>query len=118
MEIDIGSGAVRLDFRQAVIAAPELRIDAEIASGSLNLITRPGIVVDADDLTVRSGSVKVVPPTGSDVPVELRMKIAGRVGSGSVSARPARGDWWRALWQRLLHRLAGGGRPSLPAAPP
>jgi class 3 adenylate cyclase len=118
MEIDIGSGAVRLDFRQAVIAAPELRIDAKIASGSLNLITRPGIVVDADDLTVRSGSVSVVPPTGSGVPVELRVKVVGRVGSGSVSARPARGAWWWALWQRLLHRPAGGGRPSLPAAPP
>jgi class 3 adenylate cyclase len=118
MEIDVGSGAVRLDFRQAVIAAPELRIDAEIASGSLNLITRPGIAVDADDLTVRSGSVKVVPPVGPEVPVELRVKVTGRVGSGSVSAGPARGAWWRALWQRVLRRLAGGGRPSLPATPP
>jgi hypothetical protein len=101
-----------------VIAAPELRIDAEIASGSLNLITRPGIAVDADDLTVRSGSVRVVPPGGPEVPVELRVKVTGRVGSGSVCARPARGAWWRALWQRVLRRLAGGGRPSLPATPP
>ncbi len=104
MEIEVGSGSVRLDFRQAVIAAPELRIDARIASGTLTLITRPGITVDADDLTVSSGSVKVVPPTGPDVPVELRVKVCGRVGSGSVSARPARGGWWLALWQRLLHR--------------
>ena len=115
MEIDIGSGAVRIDFRQAVIAAPELRIDAEIASGSLNLITRPGIVVDADDLTVRSGSVRVVPPAGSGVPVELRVKVAGRVGSGSVSARPARGAWWRALWQRLLHRRYQSGNGPSPS---
>jgi len=115
MEIDIGSGAVRIDFRQAVIAAPELRIDAEIASGSLNLITRPGIVVDADDLTVRSGSVRVVPPAASGVPVELRVKVAGRVGSGSVSARPARGAWWRALWQRLLHRRYQSGNGPSPS---
>jgi len=101
-----------------VIAAPELRIDARIDSGTLTLITRPGIVVDADDLTVRSGSVKVVPPAGADVLVELRVKVAGRVGSGSVCARPARGDWWRALWRRVLHRLPGGRRPSLPAAQP
>ncbi|MGH3422706.1 MAG: DUF1707 domain-containing protein, partial [Streptosporangiaceae bacterium] len=47
LEIDIGSGSVRLDFRQAVIAVPELRINAQITSGSLKLITRPGIVVDA-----------------------------------------------------------------------
>jgi class 3 adenylate cyclase len=104
LEIDVGSGAVRLDFRQAVIAAAELRIDAQIASGTLTLITRPGIVVDADDLTVRSGSVKVVPPAGPHAPVELRVKVSGRVGSGSVCARPARGDRWRALWRRMLRR--------------
>jgi hypothetical protein len=90
LEIDIGSGSVRLDFRQAVIAVPELRIDAQIDSGTLKLITRPGIVVDADDVTVSSGSVKVVPPAGPDAPVELRVKVCGRVGSGSISARPAR----------------------------
>jgi class 3 adenylate cyclase len=117
LEIDVGSGTVRLDFRQAVIGAPELRIDARIASGTLLLITRPGIAVDADDLTVNSGSVKVVPP-GPDAPVELRVKVSGRVGSGSVRARPARGGWWRALWRRILRRAAGDGRPALPAAPP
>ena len=86
-----------------MIAAPELRIDAQIASGTLKLITRPGIVVDADDLTVASGTVNVVPPAGPDAPVELRVKVCGRVGSGSVSARPARLSWLRALWRRVLH---------------
>jgi len=109
MEVDVGSGAVRLDFRRAVIAAPEVRIDANIESGTLTLITRPGIVVDADDLTVRSGSVRVVPPAGYDAPVELRVKVSGRVGSGSVWARPAHGDWLRAMWRRLLHRRYQSG---------
>jgi class 3 adenylate cyclase len=118
LEIDVGSGTVRLDFRQAVIAVPELRIDARIASGTLRLITRPGIVVDADDLTVNSGSVKVVRPAAPVAPVELRVKISGRVGSGSVSAGPPRGGWLRALWRWILRRAAGGGRPALPAAPP
>jgi class 3 adenylate cyclase len=118
LEIEVGSGSVRLDFRQAVIALPELRLDVEIASGSLKLITRPGIVVDADDLMVSSGSVKVVPSAGSDVPVELRVKVSGRVASGSVSARNARRGRWSALWRRVLRRLAGNSRPALPAAPP
>ena len=109
MEIDVGSGGVRLDFRRAVIAAAELRIDAKIESGTLTLITRPGIVVDADDLTVGSGSVRVVPPTGPKVQVELRVKVCGRVGSGSVWARPAHGDRWRAMWRRLLHRRYQSG---------
>src|SRR5262249_24019253 len=100
-------------FRQAVIAAPELRINARIADGSLKIITRPGIIVDTGDVTVGSGSVKVVaPPTGSGAPVELRVTISGRVGSGSVSARPARSSgWWRALWRRVLRRLQGDSRP-------
>jgi class 3 adenylate cyclase len=109
LEIHVGSGSVQLDFRQAVIGAPELEIDARIASGSLKLITRPGIVVDANDVTVNSGSVKVTPPSAPDARVELRVRVAGRVGSGSVSARPARRRWWLTLWRRLLGRPAGGG---------
>jgi len=118
MEIDLGSGTVRLDFRQAVIAVPELRIDAQIASGSLTLITRPGIVVDTDDLTVASGSVKVVPPAGPAAPTELRVRVSGRVGSGDVRARPARSGFRLALWRRTPRPPAGDGRPAPPAPPP
>jgi class 3 adenylate cyclase len=119
LEIGVGSGSVVLDFRQAVIAVPQLRIDAQVNSGTLRLITRPGIVVDADDVTVSSGSVRVIPPAGPDVPVELRVKVFGRVKSGSISARPPRPPgWWRKLWRWLLRRLAGDSRPALPAAPP
>ncbi len=116
MEIQVGSGTVRLDFRQAVIAAPVLRIDTQVASGTLKLITRPGIVVDADDVKVRSGSVKVVPPAGSDNPVELRVKISGRVASGSVIARGPRHNWWVALWRWVLRRPADDSRTALPAS--
>jgi class 3 adenylate cyclase len=116
LEINVRSGSVLLDFRDAVIAVPELRIDAEIGSGTLKLITRPGIVVDADDLTVRSGSATVVPPAGSEAPVELRVLVSGRLGSGSFSARPPRTGWWRALWRRVLRMLAGGGSPPGPPA--
>jgi class 3 adenylate cyclase len=119
LEIRIGSGTVRLDFRDAVIAVPELRIDTQIASGSLKLVTRPGVAVDADDVSVKSGSVKVVPPADLGVPVDLRVRVSGRVGSGSISARPARvRGRWRALWLRLLRRLSGNSRPALPASRP
>jgi hypothetical protein len=117
LQIEVGSGSVLLDFRQAVIAVPELRINARIASGSLKLILRPGIVVDAGDVTVGSGSIKVVPTARLDGPPELRVKVSGQIGSGSVSARPARRNPWLALWRRLLHRLAGDRRPALPGGP-
>ncbi len=110
MEIDVRSGSVQLDFREAVIAGQQLQIDAKVASGSLKLVTRPGIVVDADDVKVASGRVKVIPPAGPDLPVELRVKISGRVASGSLTARPARRRWWRALWRTVLRRLSGDGR--------
>jgi class 3 adenylate cyclase len=118
LEVELGSGTVRLDFREAVIAVPELRIDAKITSGTLTLITRPGIVVDVDDLTVTSGSITVVPPAGPRAPVELRVKVSGQVGSGSVRARPARGGGRWAFWRRTPRPPAGDSRPTPPAPPP
>jgi class 3 adenylate cyclase len=119
LEVNVGSGSVRLDFGQAVIAGPELQIDVRIASGSLKLVTRPGIVVDADDVTVNSGSIKVVRPAGPEAPVELRVSISGRVSSGSISARPPRRRGrWRAFWRRLLRGVAADSRPTLPTAQP
>jgi len=101
MEIKVGSGSVRLDFTEAVITQATLAIDVELNSGSLLLITRPGIVVDADDISVRSGSVKVEPP--GDVPTLLNIRVSGKVGSGSVRARPPRPPR-RTFWQWLLRR--------------
>jgi len=100
MEVRVTSGSVRLDFTEAVITQPTLRIDAEVHSGQLKLVTRPGIVVDADDVGVRSGEVKIREPWAHDVPVTLRIEMAGRVSSGSITARPPR----RTFWQWLLRR--------------
>ena len=108
MEIRVRSGSVRLDFTEAMITQATLQIDAEINSGSLTLITRPGIVVDADDVSVRSGSVKVRPP--GDTPTQLSIQVSGKVGSGSVTARPPRPPR-RTFWQWLLRRP----RPALPS---
>ena len=110
MEIKVGSGSVRLDFTEAVITQATLAIDVELNSGSLLLITKPGIVVDADDISVRSGSVKVEPP--GEAPTVLRIQVAGKVGSGRVKARPPRPPR-RTYWQWLLRRPKP--RPALPS---
>ena len=90
MDLKVSSGHITLDFTQAVITQPALQIDAEVRSGHITLITKPGIVVDADDVTVRSGHVKVRAPWGPDVPVLLRIDVAGTCGSGHIIARPPR----------------------------
>jgi hypothetical protein len=102
MDLRATSGSIKIDFTDAVITQRALRIDAEVRSGSITLITKPGIVVDMDDVSVRSGSVKVKAPWGSDVPVLLRVDVAGKCGSGSIVARPPRRTFWE--WLRRAPR--------------
>jgi Domain of unknown function (DUF1707) len=100
MEVRVRSGHLRLDFTQAVITQPTLRLDAEVGNGHIILITRPGIVVDTDDVAVRSGHVRVRTPWGPDVPELLRIEVAGRVGSGHLIARPQHRSFWQWLTRR------------------
>ena len=103
MEVRVTSGSVKLNLTRAVIANPIFKIDAEVKSGSLTLITRPGIVVDTDNVAVRSGTVKT--RQHLDVPVILRIEVTGHVGSGALIARPPR----RTFWQWLLRRPVSYG---------
>src|SRR5215468_8069927 len=79
------------------------RMDPKVRSGHITLDIKPGIVVDADDVTVRSGHVRVRAPWGTDVPVLLRIDIAGACGSGHITARPPRRTFWQWL-RRAPHR--------------
>lgn len=108
MEVRVTSGAVKLDFTEALISQPSLEIDTEVRSGQLILITKPGIAVDADEVEIRSGRVKVTQPWGHDAPVSLRIVVNGKIGSGQLLARPPR----RTFWQWLTRR-----RPAWAAAP-
>ncbi|MGI5443919.1 DUF1707 SHOCT-like domain-containing protein [Streptomyces shenzhenensis] len=94
---------VTLDFTEAVITQDTLRIDVAMAGKSLTLVTRPGVEVDVDGLTLvhcklrhrRSGT----PP---DVPTTLRVELVGQKAHGRVVVRPPR----RTFWQWLLRRPA------------
>jgi hypothetical protein len=44
---------VTLDFTEAIIVADTLLVEMNMRGGALVLVTRPGVVVDADSLTVR-----------------------------------------------------------------
>jgi len=56
--------------------------------------------VDADDVAIRSGHVRVRAPWGPDVAVLLRIEVTGKVGSGHFMAGPRRRSFWQWLTKR------------------
>jgi Domain of unknown function (DUF1707) len=88
LDVKVKGGAVTLDFTEAVITQPLLRITAEVTGGGLRLITRPGIVVDAGDISVHGGGVELPEPPGPGVPILLRVEIAGSVRGAGITAGP------------------------------
>lgn len=101
MEIKLTGGDVTLDFTRAVITQDTVHIEVDLGfGGDLTLVTRPGIVVDTDDLTGRLGDVKVSPAADPRVPVILRVELAGRIRGGGIVARLPR----RTFWQWLLRK--------------
>jgi hypothetical protein len=100
MEVKVTSGHLKLDFTQAVITQPSLKLDIDVRSGHVRLVTKPGIVVDADDVAIRSGHVKVRAPWGSDAPVQLRIEVTGKVGSGHFLAGPRLRTFWEWLTRK------------------
>ncbi len=78
LDVKVKGGGVTLDFTEAVITQPLLRITAEVRGGGLRLITRPGIVVDAGDISQHGAGVTLPEPPGPGVPVQLRVEIAAR----------------------------------------
>jgi hypothetical protein len=88
LDVKVKGGGVTLDFTEAVITQSLLRITAEVTGGELRLITRPGIVVDAGDMSVHGGSVTLPEPPGPGVPFLLRVEIAGSVRGAGITAGP------------------------------
>jgi hypothetical protein len=88
LDVKVRGGGVTLDFTEAVITQPLLRITAEVRGGGLRLITRPGIVVDAGDISVHGGGVTLPEPPGPGVPVYLRIEISGSVRGAGITAGP------------------------------
>jgi hypothetical protein len=78
---------VTLDFTDAVIMHDRLRIDMNVRGGSLTLVAAPGIVVDADSLTVRYTDVNIGSSAGPGAPVVLLVQLVGRMRYGRIEAR-------------------------------
>jgi hypothetical protein len=109
MEISAVGGAVKLDFTDAVITGPTLRIQAEVRGGSLVLVTRPGIEVDVDDVAVHGGRVKVRPERGWKEPVSLKVEVSGEAHGGLVVVRPPHRTFWQWVRRRPGPYLRSAG---------
>ncbi|NGO66919.1 DUF1707 SHOCT-like domain-containing protein [Streptomyces boncukensis] len=101
MEIRLKFGELKLDFTEAVITHDTLHIDLDLRiGGNLTLVTRPGIVVDADDITYTRGDISIQPPADPDAPVLLRVLLAGRSTGGDIVARLPRRTPWQWLQRK------------------
>lgn len=87
MEIRARGADVKLDFTRAVITHDTLHIDLDLGPGDLTIVIKPGIVVDADDVAVTLGDVKVGADAHPDVPVVLRVELACWIRAGDIVAR-------------------------------
>jgi len=92
IEIDATAGNVKLDFTEAVITSASLHIEVDLGLGAdLLLITKPGIEVLTDDLTVRMGDVRIRRPrTDAVAPVILSIEVAGLVRGADIVVRHPR----------------------------
>jgi hypothetical protein len=90
MQVRVTGGSVTLDFTEAVILQPSLLIDADVSESRLTLVTKPGVVVDTDEVAAEGSYLKVRAPWGPDVPVILRIQVSGKVSGGHITARPPR----------------------------
>ncbi len=84
VRIHVHGSSARRDGRWVV---PK-ELDVKVRGGGLRLITRPGIVVDAGDISQHGGSVTLPEPPGPGVPVQLRVEISGSVRGAGITAGP------------------------------
>jgi hypothetical protein len=97
IEAKVTGGNVKLDLTAAVITLPTLTVDADLRGGNLILVTRPGIIVDTDDLTTVGGNVVFRKGTDSRAAVILRVELSGRIRGGNVVVRLPRRTFWQWL---------------------
>jgi Domain of unknown function (DUF1707) len=90
LTVNVLGGAVTLDFTEAVITHSSLVISVDLTGSKLALVTKPGLVVDPDSLSLDGSAVKVRAPWGSETPTSLRIQLLGKVTGSKVSAGPAR----------------------------
>jgi hypothetical protein len=78
---------VLLDLTSAVHSAPELVIELRVSGGNVELVLAPGMVVDANELSVRHSTLAISRDTGGRTPETLRIRLTGRMRHGRLAVR-------------------------------
>ncbi|MDA0634541.1 DUF1707 domain-containing protein [Nonomuraea sp. MCN248] len=78
---------VLLDLTSAVRSAPELVIELRVRGGNVELVLAPGMVVDANELSVRHSLVAISRDAGDNTPETLHVRLAGRMRHGRLESR-------------------------------
>lgn len=78
---------VLLDLTSAVRSGPELVIELRVRGGNVELVLAPGMVVDANELSVRHSSMAISRDAGDDTPETLHVRLVGRMRHGRLETR-------------------------------
>jgi hypothetical protein len=78
---------VMLDLTSAVRSAPELVIELKVRGGNVELVLAPGMVVDANGLSVRHSQLAISRDAGDNTPETLHVRLVGRMRHGRIGTR-------------------------------
>jgi hypothetical protein len=78
---------VTLDLTSAVRSWPELIIQLQVRGGFVHLVLAPGMVVDANRLSVRHSRLAITRDAGDSAPETLSVHLVGRMKHGVVDTR-------------------------------
>ena len=78
---------VMLDLTSAVRSGPELVIELRVRGGTVELVLAPGMVVDANELSVRHSRLAISRDAGDDTPQTLYVHLVGRIRHGRIDTR-------------------------------
>lgn len=78
---------VMLDLTSAVRSAPELVIELRVSGGNVELVLAPGMVVNANELSVRHSMLTISRDAGDNTPETLHVRLVGRMRHGRLDTR-------------------------------
>ena len=78
---------VMLDLTKAVRSGPELIIELRVRGGNVDLVLAPGMVVDANELSVRHTKLTIGTDASDNVPETLHVRLAGRARHAVIVTR-------------------------------